>query len=275
MSLFKVIFHAIFFCSLFSLVACKKQTIDPGTDPNFSVVANSDNGYGMYNRKVEVFGVPIYAHKKVADNKLLHTANILAQYLDNDENGIVDNQLVLDAIISSKASIGMKKNASSWVRTPELAQDLYDSETIPEWHSNGQTGSFDASLEEVLHVITHSGYANAYPNIFGEIAGTSISNAMDIARGGQFTEIPETYPSSAWYTYDDQTCEYGCMVTEYFYWALTSILGAQKNRSDEIGHEWKLNTKDLVQANDPAIYSLLTDSTYKLPSILPDGTYMH
>ena len=98
---------------------------------------------------------------------------------------------------------------------------------------------------------------------------------MDIARGGQFTEIPETYPSSAWYTYDDQTCEYGCMVTEYFYWALTSILGAQKNRSDEIGQEWKLNTKDLVQTNDPAIYSLLTDSTYKLPSILPDGTYMH
>ena len=270
-----IFFQIIILSSLFTLIACKKQTIDPGTDPNFSVVANSDDGYGMYNRKVEVFGVPIYAHKKVADNKLLHTANILAQYLDNDENGIVDNQLVLDAIISSKASIGMKKNASSWVRTPELAQDLYDSETIPEWHSNGQTGSFDASLEEVLHVITHSGYANAYPNIFGEIAGTSISNAMDIARGGQFTEIPDPYPSSAWYTYDDQTCEYGCMVTEYFYWALTSILGAQKNRSDEIGHEWKLNTKDLVQTSDTLIYSLLTDSTYKLPSILPDGTYMH
>lgn len=275
MFIFKTTFPAIFLFSLFTLITCKKQTIDPGTDPNFSVVANSDNGYGMYNRKVAVFGVPVYGHKQVDDSKLLHTANILAQYLDNDEDGIVDNQLVLDAIISSKASIGMKKNASSWVRTPELAQDLYGSETIPEWHSNGQTGTFDASLEEVLHVITHSGYANAYPNVFGEVAGTSISNAMDIARGGQFTEIPEPYPINAWYTYDDQTCEYDCMVTEYIYWALTSFLGAQENRLDEIVHEWKLNTKGLVQTSDTTIYRLLTDSAYKLPSILPDGTYMH
>jgi len=275
MIIFKVIFPAIFFCSLFFLNSCKKKPIDPGTDPNFSIVSNSDDGYAMYNRKIAVFGVPVYAHKKVDDSKLLHTANILAQYLDNDEDGIVDNQIVLDALISSKASIGMKKNSSSWVQTPQYAQDLYGSETIPEWHSNGHTGAFDASLEEVLHVITHSGYANAYPNIFGEVVGTSISSAMDIARGGQFTEIPEPYPSNAWYTYDDQTCEYGCMVTEYMYWALTSILGAQKNRSDEIGHEWKLNTKDLVQTSDPAVYSLLTDSAYNLPSILPDGTYMH
>ena len=50
---------------------------------------------------------------------------------------------------------------------------------------------------------------------------------MDKARGGQFTEIPNQYPSSAWYTYDDETCDYKCMSTEYIYWALTSILGGQ------------------------------------------------
>ena len=63
------------------------------------------------------------------------------------------------------------------------------------------------------------------------------------------------------------------MVTEYFYWSLTSILGAQKNRGSEIGGEWQLYTKALVMEKDAAIYSLLTNSEYNLPVTLPDGNY--
>jgi len=54
---------------------------------------------------------------------------------------------------------------------------------------------------------------------------------------------------------------------------MTSILGAQEDRFDEIGHEWKLNTKEKVMETDPDIYNLLTDPQYKLPIILPDGNY--
>jgi hypothetical protein len=63
------------------------------------------------------------------------------------------------------------------------------------------------------------------------------------------------------------------MNTEYFYWALTSILGGQEDRLYEIGHEWKLNTKEKVMETDPDIYNLLTDPQYKFPTILPDGNY--
>ena len=156
-----------------------------------------------------------------------------------------------------------------------LVQDLGNDETMAEWHTNGMIGRFDAALEEVLHIITHAGYAHAYPEVFGEEEGTELCNAMDIARGGQFVEIPEEYPEEAWYHYDDATCEYNCMATEYIYWALTSLLGAQSNRSDEINHEWELHTPELLEEHDTAIHDLLISAEYKFPTVLPDGTYLH
>ncbi|MEO0338279.1 MAG: hypothetical protein AAF242_03605 [Bacteroidota bacterium] len=131
-------------------------------------------------------------------------------------------------------------------------------------------------LEEVLHLINHAGHAHAYPEAFGLMPGSDLANAMDIARGGQFMRIPKQYPADAWYAYDDPTCDYAdCQTIEYLYWALTSMLGAQENRLDEIGHEWKLNTRQKVKDTDSAMYALLTDPIYKLPSVLPDGTYRH
>ena len=98
---------------------------------------------------------------------------------------------------------------------------------------------------------------------------------MDVARGGYFISPPNRYPNAAWYSYDDVTCSYDCMIVEYFYWALTSILGAQSypGRLDEIGHEWKLNTKEKVMNSDSLIYSLMTDSKFNLPKVLPDNKY--
>ncbi|MDG2214294.1 MAG: hypothetical protein P8M70_10720, partial [Verrucomicrobiota bacterium] len=79
----------------------------------------------------------------------------------------------------------------------------------------------------------------------------------------------------AWFTYDDRTCDYGCQCTEYLYWAITSVLGAQKakHRRENIEHEWRLYNKELVRTRDPHIYKLITDSKYNLPSRLPDGKY--
>ncbi len=259
---------------LFLLVSCGGDVTgppDPGNDPNFTIVAHSDAGFTSTNRKVEVLGVPIYAYANVEDVKLLHAANIMAQYLDNDEDGVVDNPALLSALTSSNAALYMWKQEGQ--QGSINAQDLGADESVPAWHNNGHTSRFDAALEEIWHVITHSGFANAYPDAFGEDAGTSLTNAMDIARGGRFQSVPSPYPGGAWYTYDDQTCDYGCMATEYIYWAMTSVLGAQENRAGEIQQEWKLNTKAKVQQMDTAIYQLLTDPQYVFPIVLPDGTY--
>mgnify|MGYP005665467135 FL=1 len=254
-----------------------QSEISSGNDPNFKIVDHSDQGFSSFNRKVVVFGIDIYAVSAVEDSKLLHAANVMAQYLDNDEDGSIDNQLVLNKMLENKAFLVMWKNENDLEIDPpfdRIGQDLGNDETVPLFVLNGKMGSFDASLEEVLHLVNNSGHSYAYPQVFGQIIGSELANAMDIARGGQFITIPDSYPENAWYTYDDETCGYAdCQTIEYLYWALTSMLGAQENRLNEIDNEWRLNTPELLQSSDTAMFSLLTNPEYKMPTQLPDGTY--
>lgn len=267
----------------FGFSSCNNNVFQPtfipsGKDPNFQIVVNLDEGFSRFNRKVVVFGIDLYAVPAVADLKLLHAANVLAQYLDNNEDGTVDNPIVLDHMLANKAFLVLWKQEDDLDFDPpqdRLGQDLGNDETFPLFVAKGKTGPFDASLEEVLHLVNYAGHSFAYPKVFGLTSGSELANAMDIARGGQFFNIPDPYPIDAWYSYDDETCEYDCQIVEYLYWAITSLLGAQENRLNVIGHEWKLNTQALLESKDPAIYSLLTNPNYQLPTKLPDGSYRH
>ncbi len=241
-------------------------------------VGEPDKNYFKYFcKKTDVFGIKVYATENVDNDKILHAASILAEYLDNDEDGIIDNQRIVDKLIEKKAWILMAEDESesrAAIRFPignRFFLELYEDEVSI---INGSP-RFDASLEEILHLITQYGYAEVYPNKFGENKNSEIAKAMDEARGGYFKNVPNSYPSSAWYTYDDKTCNYSCQITEYTYWALTSILGAQEfpGRLEEIQNEWKLNTKEKVKNNDSQAYRLLTDSEFKFPTYLPDGKY--
>jgi len=241
----------------------------------------SENGGNNFPKKINIFGINILASAKVEDSKIIHAAKVLAQYLDNDEDGIVDNKAVVEKLISVDATLIMfesereAENSNYKMPNHDHLQGLWNDETIPSFNKDKVNVRFDATLEEVLHLITHEGYAEVYPDIWGESKGSAIANAMDKARGGYFVSPPPQYPTGAWYSYDDETCDYGCMATEYTYWALTSILGGQSypGRFEEIEHEWKLNTRQKVKTRDPDIYSILTDQPYKVPTKLPDSHY--
>ena len=237
---------------------------NPGSDP--------------LSKSVRVFDVMVRATAATPDAKILHTARVLAEYLDGDEDGVPDNPAVVHELVARGATLVMARDEAE-LRSIERKlpytdawQALWASEVVP----GGRTqGRFDATLEEVLHLISHVGYANAYPAIFGEEPGSKLADAMDIARGGRFRTVPKRYPEGAWYTYDDVTCDYGCHVAEYLYWALTSLLGAQEypGRLREIRHEWRLNTPERVREGDPRVYALLTDPQYGFATVLPDGAY--
>ncbi|OBQ56862.1 hypothetical protein [Halodesulfovibrio spirochaetisodalis] len=252
------------------------------TPPTFDIKSCTDSHFPFFNQRINVFGIQVYADPNVPKNKIQHAANVLAQYLDNDENGVVDDPRVLSVMHENNAFLFMWSDESlfeeleaAYLSNPweGEGQDLGSEESRPEWHSNGYTGEFDGAIEEVWHLVTSVGYSLAYPEAFGEGELSTLTSAMDIARGGHFTEVPVQYPVDAWYTYDDETCDYACMASEYIYWGMSSILGAQVNRRNEIYDEWKLCTKDEVQKKDTALYGLLTSHDYSLPTVLPDGSY--
>ena len=236
-------------------------------------------------KHVQVFGLFIQATDRVPEAKLLHAASITANFLDNDRNGKPDNPTVNDELWNERAAIVMGYDERELERLHDRYGELFDNytlqglfatETLPNaGPHNPKSSEFDASIEEILHIITSVGYAGVYPKVFGERRGTELANAMDIARGGYFRTVPSRYPADAWYSYDDRTCDYGCQVTEYVYWALTSLLDGQdfKNRGGDIEHEWKLNTPEKLRAKDKAVVKILTNAEYRLPTRLPDGKY--
>ena len=228
----------------------------------------------------------IVATDRTDDAKVRHAAHVLAQYLDNDEDGTVDDERVHRELVDGGAFLVMfdSERAARRARLDHrrvedagfhIGQDLYGEETLPNGppHVN-RRGRFDGALEEVLHLVSN-GWRDAYPDAFGYEPGSRLTDAMDLARGGRFRRVPREYPDDAWYHYDDTTCDYECMAAEYLYWALTSHLGGQQypGRAREIAIEWQCPTPALLQERDPAVHELLTDERYPLPATLPDGSY--
>ena len=232
--------------------------------------------FHIFSKYVRIFDLYFVATESCPDDKVLHAASVFYQYLDNDDDGVPDNELVYSKLCEGKATMVMfcderelEKHSSFFDKTEKngfLIQDLQANETRP---GSTYPEYFDASLEECFHLVT-AGYNKAYPEVFGLKRGTQIANAMDKARGGYFAKIPKKYPKDAWYTYYDKTCDYcECMICEYMYWGMTSILGAQEFRAKEIEDEWKCPTRESVKTVDPLIYELLINPRYVFPTVCP------
>ena len=259
-------------------------TVNAQNNVCFTVEANpnsSDLALSSFTKYVDVFGCSIYAESTVPDEKVLHAAAIWAELIDNDEDGIVDDPALLAELVANEAMMPVfAADGNAAMTTFEnnyngngVAAVLWQTEMNP--LVPGYWGS-DATVEEIMHTINAVGHINIHPSAFDLSPNSSLlSAAMDSARGGQYLSIPNPYPSSAWYHYDDETCDYGCMAIEYLYWMLVTNMGILNDTPtcNGIANEWEPCSPALLQSMDVLGHALITDPTYKLPQNAPDGNY--
>jgi hypothetical protein len=163
-----------------------------------------------FDRYVDVFGVVVIG-AGAPDDKLLHTAGVLAQYLDNTADGRVDDPSVVEFLVQKSYVFPVwtaEVRESFWatsccVDKINMAASTY-SDDGDQWALGGieRSGDWDSNLEEVWHVVSR-GFYGVYPEDFSIEGSSSLTRAMDAARGGYFLETSERYPASAWSAYDD------------------------------------------------------------------------
>ena len=242
----------------------------------------------VFDKFVDVFGMFVVGSPNAPLAYVEHTANVLAEYIDNDADGIPDDQAVLDVLVNGNFVVPVwteSDRVSFWDNargtycednTGMAASMYYDHD---QWALGGieAAGIWDTNLEEVWHIVSVGWYAT-YPDFFGDEPGASrLTEAMDIARGGQFLTIPSTYPAGSWYRYYDDTCEYGCQMHEYFYWILMANIDALDpsitDKCEQSQHEWHICNQAELEQVDVLAFDLFNNHGFSLPTNIPTGNY--
>jgi len=241
--------------------------------------------YETFDKFVNVFGIYVAGTNKATIEKVLHTAGVFAQYLDNDEDGLPD-----DPKISSYLSkynfivpVWSEEDFENFDQTRNgtpcqnisLGASMYIE--YDKWAIGGiqKTGQWDTNLEEVWHIVSAAWY-EVYPKYFGG-NDSLLLRAMNKARGGIFDTIPSTYPKNAWYAYYDETCDYSCQSHEYFYWILMANINALDpsltDKCKRSSHEWNICNKSELKQQDALAYELLNEYDLVFPTQIPNGQY--
>lgn len=272
-------FHFIFLI-LFPLILFSQNEvcfeIEDNPNPNYPA-------FSIFSKYVNVLDIiHIYAESNISDEKVLHVAAVTAELLDNDEDGNVDDPLIEASLIELNTimPVFQSENGNSIdIFFDNLEDDgclgavLFRNEIDPS--QPGHWGD-DATVEEVLHTINSCGHVEVYPSLYAlEPNSSYLTEAMDLARGGQFINIPDPYPDEAWYHYDDWTCEYDCMAMEYLYWCIVTNMGilADAQTCAGIANEWEPCTPELFESTDTLMFNLVTNPENMLPQMAPDGNY--
>ena len=131
-----------------------------------------------------------------------HAASVLAELLDNDNDGCADDPKVLASILkkvpnvfagspASRRSLFLMDSINS-AFSGEAAEKLgylrnqlvYEDECLPKFSGLKAKDQRDATLEEWMHFINDFGHHRVYPKIFGNkwTSNSALTKAMDIAR---------------------------------------------------------------------------------------------
>ena len=206
--------------------------------------------------------VTICITKDVPEEKVRHAANVTAQWLDNNQDGKIDEIRLNPSLSENRPVLLMSAkgfNVFQFISIEKglddrLGQDLAAAETAPK---RGR----DASQEEIHHLIFTSGWVHAFPRAFSEVPED---------RSKLFLTW-KSAEKNGFYYYDDPTCDAECKVVEFFYLATAAYLGSQ---IDVAHDELFIKTRSKLKQKLPKIIELIESNSYHYPRYMwPDGEY--
>ncbi len=245
-----------------------------------------------FDKKIEVFGITLYATPSVTEGQLTRSANIVSQLVDNSADTRPDNPRIVNFMSQNNAVLLMMYDEIEQMVIEEagvnisalesgvVAEVIYSVDLGSGSQMNDGRGTIDSTIPAALRLMGKAGYARANPNIFGDgsvplTRFSIIMNLMNRARGGVFDFAPPAYPPFAHYTDYDWTKSYTDFVRDYFYWGVSTNMNAQNfsGRANQVAHIWRPLTPHSLKRTDPWFYYVINRGGFAIPRNLPDGNY--
>lgn len=203
----------------------------------------------------------------VPADKLTHAANVAAEWLDNDEDGQVDEPRLLETMQANNPVVIMSANGISMAAMPRIMAALngYQSQDLSAAETNPAGDRRDASQEEIHHIIMNAGWQKLFPAVFSE----QKSDNSTLYQAWKFAD------DNGHYVYNDPTCDDSCKVTEFVYLATAAYMenGAE---ADLASDEMRLKTRAALSETIPAVTQIFESPEYVYPTNhWPDGSYPH
>jgi len=191
-----------------------------------------------FTKCVRPFGILIAAQQNVPDIYIKQSAQILAEILDPDMDGIANDLQVVDLLSNYKRSwITMPSQTPvSWGETEEYLQQKLGSYSInlPRWWMIGDK-EFDNTLpdkrskavmvEEIVHYIHQFGYSTVYPDIFGVEDWSSIVARETKTAACDWWQHPENDCEERPAEYEGDCSGSTCDVVEFYHQVLITMAG--------------------------------------------------
>jgi len=279
-------------------ICCGNENPSPSPAPPFTLVYTDGSGLFKKCKKVtQVFSVTICYTTKAWDKgdkkKIDHIAHVLAQLIDNNGDGFVDDPDLIDYIVKKNMHMFVPFNDNDSKQAPYpdkgegqmtgLWEATLNSCSVPSnrgasdtdrstWSSvvDNTPGSTkcnpkrDATVEEIHHLLA-AGAAKFYPDKWGTTTSSksgSLVMALNGNCGWGYTKNwvdPGGTKSkcTGTYAYDDKTCDENCIIIEGVYWASVSWIGGlfTTEYAREVGNEWLMTVPDSSMKALPETYS--------------------
>jgi len=255
LKLFNVYF--VFISLIFVFTSC-------GSDAKVKTKISGNCPSDVFTQSLTIFdSVVICGTSDVPILKLKHTANVIAVWLDNNEDGIVDNPLINDSLKKYKSTMIMSKSGFS-DNDARIAMPYFEKYNISHQDlsadETNNPSQRDASQEETHHLVFNYGWEKVYPKVFSSSDKSSL-----IYKSWVEAEDKKLY------SYDDETCDNACKVSEYIYKSTASYMNASSDLKDS---EFTIKNQKDLRAKHKIIVDIFESSKYTYPQIKwPNGQY--